>query len=371
MFSTSIGNMILGFATKKFLGFFAVAALLGFGAAFVLYQEVLVQTGSGTVATTTGSTLEEATSTRQITATNTFNSAGQTFSSTAPQHILPSDSSAALTAGMRLTFDEEFNSFSRYVDAQGNTTCKAGGTGRWQTVYNFCSRTNPGNDEAEVYTDPSFFAYLKKEPNAAAETDADNAFLLSEGSLGIQAKPADQQVTSAVGSWAKYTSGIITTQFSFVQEYGYFEMRAKLPKGKGLWPAFWLLPQDQTWPPEIDAMEAFGDPNSKGEGGRTMIHYGSHALVKNEGCGGWYNVGVDITEDFHTYGVDIEPSHITYFFDGKPYATCPGNSATNKPFYMLINLAVGGSNGSWPSAPDASTVWPATMLVDYIRAYQK
>lgn len=101
-----------------------------------------------------------------------------------------------------------------------------------------------------------------------------------------------------------------------------------------------------------------------------MIHYGSHALVANQSCGGWYNVGVDITAAFHTYGVDIEPTGITYFFDGKPYATCPANSATDKKFYMIINLAVGAS-GAWPSAPDAANVWPANLYVDYVRAYQK
>ncbi len=277
---------------------------------------------------------------------------------------------AALLRGMKLTFDDEFNSFSRYIDDNGNVTCKADGSGTWQTVYNFCSRTNSNNNEAEVYTDPGFYAYLKKESNAQSEIDPENPFTISNGSLAIRANPSSSQVLSAVGSWAKYTSGMITTQFSFSQTYGYFEMRAKMPAGSGLWPAFWLLPEDGTWPPEIDAMEFFGATSPGDQGGVTMIHYASHSTVAGQGCGNWYDTGVDLTQGFHTYGVDIEPTGITYYFDGLAYAHCPANSETNKPFYIIINLAVGGP-GSWPGTPDSATIFPAYLYVDYVRAYAK
>jgi beta-glucanase (GH16 family) len=77
-----------------------------------------------------------------------------------------------------------------------------------------------------------------------------------------------------------------------------------------------------------------------------------------------------VTAGFHTYGVDWEPDGITYYFDGTPYASCPPNPAADKPFYILINLAVGGV-GSWPGVPTASTTWPAELKIDYVRAYQK
>jgi beta-glucanase (GH16 family) len=93
------------------------------------------------------------------------------------------------------------------------------------------------------------------------------------------------------------------------------------------------------------------------------------ALISNQNCGAWHNVGVNITQGFHTYGVDVEPTGITYFFDGSPYASCPANSAVNKPLYMIVNLAVGGV-GSWPGTPNSSNVWPAYLYVDYVRAYQ-
>ena len=271
------------------------------------------------------------------------------------------------TSEMKLTFSEEFNTFSRYLDENGNVTCKSGGSGIWQTVYNFCYRTQPNNGEQEVYIDPGFIAFLKNQSATTSEIDPDNPFAIKDGVLSIKAAPSSPEVLKAVGSWAKYTSGLITTQFSFSQTYGYFEARVKLPPGKGLWPAFWLLPIDETWPPEVDAMEVFGDTGVTGEGGRTLIHYASHGVNKKDSCGEWYDLGTDLTSGFHTYGVDIEIDKITYYFDGKPYASCPGNPDTNKPFYMLLNLAVGG----WPGSPDVNTPWPSYMYIDYVRAYQK
>ena len=280
----------------------------------------------------------------------------------------PDHSTDALLKGMKLTFDDEFNNLNLYVGQNGNTTCDPGGKGTWQTVLYFCSRTIYTNDEAEVYTDKTFLDYYNKKSTTTLSSVS--PFSINNGVLAIQAAPADPFITKEVGPWAKYTSGLLTTQYSFSQTYGYFEIRAKLPAGKGLWPAFWLLPVDKTWPPEIDALESFGAINAKNEGSLNMIHYASHTTNTNESCGAWHDVGVDITKDFHTYGVDWEPTGITYYFDGQPYVTCHPNPQANKPFYILVNLAVGG-NGSWPGSPDASNVWPATMYVDYIRAYQK
>lgn len=305
--------------------------------------------------------------TKETNAPNQIQLQGNVASSTATSSQTMT-SSNTLTSKMKLTFDEEFNSFSRYLDAKGNISCQAGGIGRWQTVYHFCSRTIASNEENEVYIDQNFLDYLNS--RSSASTTAQSPFTLEDGILRIEAKPSDNVILSSVGPWAKYTSGLITTQFSFSQEYGYFEMRAKLPKGKGVWPAFWLLPIDKSWPPEVDALEAFGDPSSKNEGGRTLIHYASHSTTKSESCEKWYDAGTDVTESFHVYGVDVEPTGITYYFDGKPYAKCAANSGTNQPFYILINVAVGGT-GSWPGTPSSLNKWPAYMYIDYVRAYKK
>ncbi len=256
----------------------------------------------------------------------------------------PLSPSEKLIASMTMTFDDDFDAFGAYLDANGVATCEPGGTGTWQTMYYNCTHTTASNNEAEWYIGSSTSA--------------------SDGILTIVA-------TTSAGRPLPYTSGIITTEYSFSQTYGYFEIRAQLPAGSGLWPAFWLLPADMSWPPEIDAMEAFGDTNPiNGEGGHTLIHYASHTPPDNQICGAWYNVGVDVTAGFHTYGVDWEPNAITYYFDGTPYASCPANPAANKPFYMLINLAVGAA-GSWPGEPSATTTWPAELKINYVRAYQK
>ena len=253
-----------------------------------------------------------------------------------------------------MTFDDEFDTFSPYLDASGNAVCVPSATdsatGTWQTMYANCTHTTSANAEGEWYV-----------PSSTSATD---------GILTIEAATS----TPSADEPLPYTSGMISTQYSFSQTYGYFEIRAQLPAGGGLWPAFWLLPVDQSWPPEIDAMEAFGDTNPlNGEGGRTMIHYASHTPPDNAICGAWYDTNVDVTAGYHTYGVDWEPTSITYYFDGTPYASCPGNPAADKPFYILANLAVGAA-GSWPGSPDPAaiaTTFPAYMRIDYIRAYQK
>jgi serralysin len=280
----------------------------------------------------------------------------------------PSLFSNKVTKDMELTFNENFDYLDLYLDKNGDSTCNPGGSGTWQTIRYPCERTEKPNNVAEVYVDKTFLDSFSK--NATTTFKSKNPFSINNGTLTIEAAPADPAITSTMGSWAKYTSGVLTTQFSFSQQYGYFEIRTKLPAGMGLWPAFWLLPTDNTWPPEIDVLESFGEKNYKGEGGHTLAHYASFPVNLDGKCGAWYDVGTDITEDFHTYGVDWEANGLTYYFDGQPYAKCPPNPDANKPFYMIVNLAVGDYN-SWPGPSGRGNVWPAKMDIDYIRAYQK
>jgi beta-glucanase (GH16 family) len=305
-----------------------------------------------------------ATTTPETTSNSTTSAAQLPIATDTP---VSSKSSNNLISNMHLTFDDEFNDFSRYVDSAGNVTCDPGGSGTWQTVYDFCSRTISSNYEAEVYLDPSFLSYFNS--THQIQTQTASPFSINNGVLSIEAAPIDPNIASAVGEWAKYTSGLITTQFSFSQTYGYFEMRAKLPLGKGLWPAFWLLPTNKQWPPEIDAVEAFGGPNPTGQGGVSTIHYQSILTDQTKSCGAWVNIKKNITQDFHSYGVDVEKNGITYYFDGQAYAQCPPNPESDQPFYMLIDLAV-GSPQSWPGSPESSNNWPAFLNVDYVRAYQ-
>lgn len=152
-----------------------------------------------------------------------------------------------------------------------------------------------------------------------------------------------------------YVSGLITTQPSFAQTYGYFEMRAKLPRGKGLWPAFWMLPQDQSWPPEIDVVESVGDPSRV-----YMTAYSKFFKAES--------IEAQITRKaFHVFAVSWDSQQISWFIDGAETGRVATPPDMHKPMYLLVNLAVGGT---WRDAPEETTPLPAKMMIDYIRAYR-
>jgi len=221
----------------------------------------------------------------------------------------------------RLTFADEFE--ATHLD-----------TTRWMTTYSDGSRTNSGNSEAEYY--------------------ADDAFELQNGILRIRAEKR------TMGGF-NYTSGMITSYGSFRQLYGYFEIRAKMPQGKGLWPAYWLLPVDH-WPPEIDVLEVLGhQPDIV----YTTNHWGAD-WQHHQGQGYWYQ-GPDFSADFHVYGMEWESNVIIWTVDGverfRSYIGVP-----QEAMYLLANLAVGGT---WPGDPDMTTPFPSYLDIDYIRAYQR
>ena len=218
--------------------------------------------------------------------------------------------------------------------------------GIWRTTYGdgnhlgLDKRSLPTNGELELYVDPSVFGL--------------NPFSVRNGVLEIVAEPAPPQLVPRLNNY-RYTSGIITTQPSHAQTYGYFEMRAKLPRGKGLWPAFWLLPADQTWPPEIDVMESIGDP--------THVFMTSHIKgVEPKSHEARISDG-----EFHTFAVSWDPNELIWYIDGRETARERTHPDLNKPMFMLANMGVGGH---WPGSPDAGTRFPAIYAIDYIRAYR-
>lgn len=239
---------------------------------------------------------------------------------------------------LRATFEDEFNSFT----SSGN------GSVGWMTSYPFygqAARNLYPNGEAEYLSD----AGSKYDP-----------FSLNNGVLTITA--------SAVPAGANpynlpYNSGTITTNKSFAQTYGYFEVRAKLPAGQGLWPAFWMLPADDTksTTAELDIFEVLGSNPS-------TLYAATHSTATGTNVAAQQAIAVaDTSTDFHTYGVDWEPTTITYYMDGRAIASTPTPANMNKPMYMLLDLAVGGQ-GSWSGKP-ASGFTSASMQVDYVRAY--
>ncbi len=154
----------------------------------------------------------------------------------------------------------------------------------------------------------------------------------------------------------QYSSCMLNTKGAFQQTYGYFEVRAKVPKGQGLWPAFWLYGSDPSTSAEIDVMETLGND--------TRSYYMTYHY---RGLDPQYQLyhGVDLAEDFHTYGVKWTPNLITFYFDGVAQYSATDDIYSG-PMFLLLDLAIGGD---WPHAPDASTPFPGYFTVDFIRVY--
>lgn len=188
-------------------------------------------------------------------------------------------------------------------------------------------------------------------------------FKLNSDTLTIQATRTPDWLRSAAQG-QPYLSGAMTTFNKFRMTYGYVEMRAKLPRGQGLWPAFWLLHQsDHQERPEIDVVEMLGN-NSR------LVYQTYHYFENNSrlvSSPSYQVPGPDYANDFHTFGMLWEPGRITWYVDGKETNRHVSSGVSSEEMYILLNLALGGS---WPGYPDASTPFPANFEIDYVRAYQ-
>lgn len=173
-----------------------------------------------------------------------------------------------------------------------------------------------------------------------------------------------------------YTSARLTTKGQFAQAYGRFQARMKLPLGKGIWPAFWMLGANNDavrWPAcgEIDMMENIGEP------GRiySTLHGPGYSGAKGISAPYDLPAGEGVNTDFHVYAVEWEPERIRFYLDDKlivertPKDLPPGTKwVYDHPFFLILNVAVGGE---WPGYPDETTMFPQSMLVDYVRVYRK
>lgn len=240
-----------------------------------------------------------------------------------------------------LVFNDEFTTLSLNSATTRDKT--------WRPVYYWGDRNLSDNAEMQIYIDPSW-----------------NSLGLSAHQLnnGVLSLTAAKTPTALLGKTSNlpYMSGMISSEQSFSQQYGYFEMRAQVPKGKGLWSAFWMLNIDGGWPPELDVFEILGDNTDTIFSTVHSNETGSHRAAK-----GVADVSDDLSAGFHTYGVDWRKDSITFFVDGKEIYKTRTPDDMHKPMYMLANLAVGGT---WAGNPDASTSFPSALKIDYIRAYQ-
>jgi beta-glucanase (GH16 family) len=248
--------------------------------------------------------------------------------------------------GLRLTFADGFDRFDWNAGSATSTAPNPVPTGRWSTRYWWDDglRTLPSNRERQFYSDGTVGAH---------------PFAVRDGVLEITARPSDDP--AATGG-LPYTSGMITTEGTFSQRYGHFEMRARLPRGRGLWPAFWLLPEEHVWPPEIDIMEMLGHEP-------TRFFGSAHSVAPSgERQSNVRDAAVDdLSDGFHAFGLGWRPDRLEWFVDGRRVLDLPTPHDMHRPMYLLANLAVGGT---WPGDPDAATPFPATMAIDHIRVHQ-
>jgi beta-glucanase (GH16 family) len=201
----------------------------------------------------------------------------------------------------------------------------------------------------------------------------ENSFVRG-GNLVIQA--LKESFTGPDHVTRNYTSARMTTQGLFEQAYGRFEARLKIPRGQGIWPAFWLLGNDFGkigWPAcgEIDIMENIGKEPST-----------THGSMHGPGYSGDFDFtsvyklpgGVHFFDDFHVFAIEWEPGIVRFFVDQELYATFTPSRLPagmkwvfDHPFFIVLNVAAGGV---WPGPPDSNTVFPQAMLVDYVRVYR-
>ena len=252
--------------------------------------------------------------------------------------------SAGAKTAWTITWRDEFNSRGRSRPDPDKWVIETGGGG-W------------GNEELEYYTNRLTNVFVRN------------------GHLVITARK--EHYTGKDGISRDYTSARLKTLGKFAQAYGRFEARIKIPRGHGMWPAFWMMGDDIEridWPAcgEIDIMENIGKEPSA-----------VHGTIHGPGYSGSGGISADFAlpeqhrfaDDFHVFAVEWEPQQIRFYVDDALYGTrTPGELPAgakwvyDHPFFVLLNVAVGGN---WPGSPDATTHFPQTMLVDYVRIYKR
>lgn len=237
--------------------------------------------------------------------------------------------------GMTLVWSDEFSGSS----LDGNT---------WN--YEIGNNSGWGNHELEYYTNSS------------------NNTFVSNGNLIIEARKESI-------SGFNYSSARLTTQNKKSFTYGRVDIRAKLPKGKGIWPALWMLGSNigtAGWPAcgEIDIMEFLGHEINKAYG---TLHYGASSATHGSKGSNYVLSTGNFYDQFHVFSMEWKMDQVKLYVDNNLYLTV--NKADvgtapypfNAPFFFIFNVAVGGD---WPGNPDVSTTFPQRMIVDYVRVFQ-
>jgi len=248
---------------------------------------------------------------------------------------------ALLATKWELTFSDEFDGKAGTAPSTDKWVRDLGGGGF-------------GNNEMQSYTD-----------------GAANASLDGKGNLVIEARK--EKTTGKDGKERDYSSARLKTKGKFSQKYGRVEARIKVPDGQGIWPAFWMMGDkidEVGWPRggEIDVMEFIGKMPKTVYG---TLHGPGYSGDK--GIGGHLDLDEPLSAKFHVFAVEWDAAGIRWFIDDrkyhevKPSDVAPKDWPFDQPFFLILNLAVGGY---WPGYPDATTPFPRELVVDYVRVYK-
>lgn len=262
-----------------------------------------------------------------------------------PNPGAPRPDKAAVAPGWTLAWSDDFDGPEGAPADPARWVADVGGGG-W------------GNHELETYTE-----------------NGRNAFLSGDGFLVIRV--LREHHVGSDGVSREFTSARLKTEGRYAQAYGRFEARIQIPRGQGIWPAFWLLGSDigeVGWPAcgEIDVMENIGKEPATVHGSMHGPGYsGGDGLTGSDSLGD----GEAFADAFHLFAVEWEPGEVRFEVDGHVYETrtradLPSGApwVFDHPFFVLLNVAVGGD---WPGSPDATTRFPQTMRVDYVRLYRR
>jgi beta-glucanase (GH16 family) len=272
----------------------------------------------------------------------------------------PPNVAALAPVSMHRTFHDDFDA---HPLSQGKWVSHYAGGAAWPDARYWggdgsdFKRKTAWNGEQQIYVDPRYGG------RATTPLGLD-PFKVQDGILSIVASrtpPALKQVLFD----NEYVSGILTTQSSFSQKHGYFEIRSKIPIGSAVWPAFWLLADDGGWPPEIDAMEGRGE--RPGDLVMTTHWRIPSGVVKS--CGFDFAVP-DAAEHFHDYGVLWLPDRIVYFIDREPVSDIKVPIGFEDPMYMIVNLAMGSKFFVGVGTVDARSPATVAFEIDRISAWQ-
>ena len=228
----------------------------------------------------------------------------------------------------------------------------------WGGAGSQLKRQTKPNGEQQIYVDPRY-AGLSSKPLGL------DPFRIRNGVLSIVASRTPEELKPLLFD-NPYVSGILTSQQSFAQKYGYFEIRSKIPHGTGVWPAFWLLANDGGWPPEIDVMEGRGQR----PGDLVMTtHWRIPATQKIESCGFDFMLP-DASNEFHNFGILWREDRLIYFIDRKPVSEIKVPVGYDDPMYMIVNLAMGSKWFGGVGVIDGESPQMVEFQIDRISVYQ-